>query len=61
VAGEFSPTLAPPPLLDRLAALGGAQSFEALEDKVRAVQAAVRTRFVEVVGPLGDGTQALRR
>jgi len=61
VAGEFSPTLAPPPLLDRLAALGGAQSFEALEDKVRAVQAAVRTRFVDVVGPLGDGTQALRR
>lgn len=61
VAGEFSPAPAPPPLLDRLAALGGAASFEALEEKVRAVQLAVRERFVEIVGPLGDGTQPLRR
>ncbi len=61
VAGEFSPAPAPPPLLDRLAALGGAASLEALEEKVRAVQLAVRERFVEIVGPLGDGTQPLRR
>jgi glutamate-ammonia-ligase adenylyltransferase len=61
VAGEFAPDAAPPPLLERLAALGGAPDFEALEEKVRAVQARVRAAFVQLIGPLGDGSQALRR
>lgn len=61
VAGEFAPDAAPAPLLDRLAVLGGAQDFEALEQKVRTVQAHVRAAFIEIVGPLGDGSQNLRR
>lgn len=61
VAGEFAPEAAPPPLLERLAALGGVANFEALEDKVRDEQARVRALFVQLVGPLGDGSQALRR
>jgi len=61
VAGEFDPSAAPPPLLDRLAGLVGAADFEALEAVVRAQQAAVRADFVQIVGPLGDGSQPLSR
>ncbi|MDZ4693482.1 bifunctional [glutamine synthetase] adenylyltransferase/[glutamine synthetase]-adenylyl-L-tyrosine phosphorylase [Terricaulis sp.] len=61
VAGEFKPDDAPAPLLERLAALGGVPDFEALEAKVRSVQGQVRELFTQIVGPLGDGSQALRR
>lgn len=61
IGGEFSPLEAPPPLLRRLAGLAGEVDFEALEAKVQAVQAAIRADFVEIVGPLGDGKQPLRR
>lgn len=61
IGGEFNPLDAPPPLPPRLAALSGDPDFEALDAKVRAVQAAIRADFIAIVGPLGDGKQPLRR
>ncbi|HYD89200.1 MAG TPA: bifunctional [glutamine synthetase] adenylyltransferase/[glutamine synthetase]-adenylyl-L-tyrosine phosphorylase [Vitreimonas sp.] len=61
IGGEFDAADAPPPLPPRLAALAGAADFEALEAKVRKVQADVRAAFVQIIGPLGDGSQPLRR
>ncbi|MBC7768846.1 MAG: bifunctional [glutamine synthetase] adenylyltransferase/[glutamine synthetase]-adenylyl-L-tyrosine phosphorylase [Phycisphaerales bacterium] len=52
---------APPPLPQRLAALASAPDFETLETLVRDTQAAVRADFLQIVGPLGDGSQPLRR
>ena len=60
MGGEFSLTEAPPPLPGRLAALAGEADIDALEARVRALQGEVRAAFVEIVGPLGDGSQALR-
>lgn len=61
VGAEFDAAEAPPPLPPRLAALAGEADFEALEIRVQMHQAAVRAAFVEIVGPLGDGSQPLRR
>jgi len=61
VSGDFNPADAPPPLPARLAALAGAQDFEGLEYAVRERQAAARAIFLQIVGPVGDGTQPLRR
>lgn len=61
IGGEFNPLDAPPPLPPRLAALSGDPDFEALDAKVRAVQAAIRADFIAIIGPLGDGKQPLRR
>ena len=60
-AGEFDPASAPPPLLNRLAALVDAPDFAAAEATLRALQADVRVDFVEIVGPLGDGSQPVQR
>jgi [glutamine synthetase] adenylyltransferase / [glutamine synthetase]-adenylyl-L-tyrosine phosphorylase len=61
VADEFSPAEASEPLRRRLAACGGDSDFEALEAKVRALQAAVRADFVRLIGLLSDGTAPLNR
>jgi glutamate-ammonia-ligase adenylyltransferase len=61
VAGDFNPTEAPEPLRARLTALAGASDFEALEQRLRMLQMAVRADFVQIVGPLGDGSQSLGR
>jgi glutamate-ammonia-ligase adenylyltransferase len=61
IAGDFEPDEAPPPLRDRLAALLGAPDFTALEAMMRALQAGVRADFVQIVGPLGDGSQPMQR
>jgi glutamate-ammonia-ligase adenylyltransferase len=61
VAGAFDPDQAPPPLRQRLTALLGASDFAALETMMRAIQAAVRADFVQIVGPLGDGSQPVQR
>jgi len=61
VDGEFAPEAAPPPLRQRLASLFKAADFDALESIVRAHQVAVRADFVQIVGPLGDGSQPLKR
>lgn len=61
VSGDFDPGEAPPPLKVRLAGLVGASDMEALEAAVRALQADVRADFIQIVGPLGDGSQPLQR
>lgn len=49
VEGEFEPDSASVGLKRKLAAAGGAKSFEALEEEVRATQAEVRTIFARLV------------
>lgn len=61
IAGDFDPKSAPPPLLQRLAGLLGAADFKAAQAAVRATQAGVRADFVQIVGPLGDGSQPVQR
>ncbi|MGE0741049.1 MAG: bifunctional [glutamine synthetase] adenylyltransferase/[glutamine synthetase]-adenylyl-L-tyrosine phosphorylase [Hyphomonadaceae bacterium] len=61
VQGDFAPDAAPPPLLARVAALLGAADFEGAEAELKALQDSVRADFVQLIGPLGDGSQPLRR
>ncbi len=61
VEGEFNTETAPPPLRARLAAMVGAADAEALEERVRALQQAIRADFVQIVGAPGDGTAAAAR
>lgn len=61
VAGDFKPIDAPEPLRTRLTVLAAVADFEALEGRLRMLQTAVRADFVQIVGPLGDGSQALGR
>jgi [glutamine synthetase] adenylyltransferase / [glutamine synthetase]-adenylyl-L-tyrosine phosphorylase len=56
VSGEFEAEVAP-----RLMSVVGVSDFEALEATVRETQAGVRAKFVQIVGPLGDGSQPLSR
>jgi glutamate-ammonia-ligase adenylyltransferase len=51
----------PTPLKRRLAELGAARDFEAIEQRLREAQTAVRAAFVELIGPLGDGTVSAAR
>ena len=61
IAGDFEPERAPPPLLRRLAGLMGVADFEAAQSMVKAMQTAARADFVQLVGPLGDGSQPVQR
>lgn len=61
VAGEFDADAAVPPPLARLMTIVGVSDLEALEAGIRDVQASVRADFVQIVGPLGDGSQPLNR
>ncbi|WP_135210740.1 bifunctional [glutamine synthetase] adenylyltransferase/[glutamine synthetase]-adenylyl-L-tyrosine phosphorylase [Vitreimonas flagellata] len=56
VSGEFEAEVAP-----RLMTIVGVNDLNALEDAIRTTQAAVRAVFVQIVGPLGDGSQPLSR
>lgn len=56
VSGEFEVEVAP-----RLMSLVNVSDFEALEGAIRDVQGDVRNRFVQIVGPIGDGSQPLGR
>jgi glutamate-ammonia-ligase adenylyltransferase len=60
-SGEFNPETAPPPLRARLAGIGGVDSFEALEARIRTVQQAVRGDFLQIVGAPRDGNGASAR
>lgn len=55
-SGEFVIDVAP-----RLMNLVGVSDLDALEATVRVMQAAVRERFVQIVGVLGDGSRPLGR
>jgi glutamate-ammonia-ligase adenylyltransferase len=55
VAGEFDAAVAPPPLIERLAAIMEAHGADDFEEKVRVLQSEVRAAFVQIVGDLGDG------
>ncbi len=59
--GDFSPEGAPPPLLARLAAIVGANSPDETEERLRALQTAVRQDFLHIVGALGDGNPTSAR
>lgn len=50
VEGEFSPADASPALQAKLASVGDAETFEALEARVRAIQSEVREAFARLVG-----------
>lgn len=58
VVGEFSPETSPAPLLARLAAIAGAEDAGALEARIRMVQQAVRSDFLQIVGASSDGNAA---
>jgi glutamate-ammonia-ligase adenylyltransferase len=55
IAGDLDPESAPPPLLDRLADMVGANGAPWLEERVRFIQAGVRALFVQLVNAPGDG------
>jgi glutamate-ammonia-ligase adenylyltransferase len=61
ITGDFEPERAAPPLLRRLAGLLGVADFEAAQSMVKAMQTAARADFVQLVGPLGDGSQPVQR
>ena len=52
VSGNLAPDEAAKPLLDKIAALVGAENFEAAQARVNALQQAVRTDFEAIVGPV---------
>lgn len=58
---NFSPETAPAPLMARLAAIVGVTDLSQIEVRLLAMQQAVRADFVQIVGPLGDGSAALTR
>jgi glutamate-ammonia-ligase adenylyltransferase len=57
----LDPGLAPAPLQARLAGMADAPSLSAMEARLRELQGMVRADFLNVVGPLGDGSQPLSR
>jgi glutamate-ammonia-ligase adenylyltransferase len=61
VEGDLNPESAPPPLMARLCAIAGVANAAALEERLRAAQAAVRAAFVRILGPIGDGKSAPAR
>lgn len=61
VVSSSAPASWPPPLKARLAQIGGAGDFEALEARLRAVQAEVRQAFVQLIGAPSDGSAAPAR
>jgi [glutamine synthetase] adenylyltransferase / [glutamine synthetase]-adenylyl-L-tyrosine phosphorylase len=61
VGGGVEPETWPPPLKARLAQLGPASDFEALEGRLREVQNEVRSAFVRSIGAPGDGTSGAAR
>ncbi|HRK64241.1 MAG TPA: glutamine-synthetase adenylyltransferase, partial [Terricaulis sp.] len=52
VSGNLTPDEAAKPLLDKIAALVGAENFEAAQARVNALQQAVRADFEAIVGPV---------
>jgi glutamate-ammonia-ligase adenylyltransferase len=61
VVSNSEPASWPAPLKARLAEIGGAADFEALETRLRSVQADVRQAFVQLIGAPGDGSPAPTR
>jgi Lon protease-like protein len=61
VDGDFTPEAAPAPLCARIAALLGAQNAEEAEQRLGAMQQAVRADFVQIIGAPGDGSAPLVR
>ena len=57
VTGEFNPDTAPAPLLARLAGIGGTEGPSALQSRIKMVQQAVRSDFLQIVGAPGDGNR----
>ncbi|MFZ2030187.1 MAG: bifunctional [glutamine synthetase] adenylyltransferase/[glutamine synthetase]-adenylyl-L-tyrosine phosphorylase [Vitreimonas sp.] len=55
VVSSSAPESWPAPLKARLAQIGGAADFEALEARLHGVQAEVRAAFVQLIGAVGDG------
>jgi len=58
VVSSSAPESWPAPLKARLAQIAGAPDFEALEARLRAVQAEVRQVFVQLIGVPSDGSAA---
>ena len=56
VSGDFEAEVAP-----RLMNVVRVRDLDALEAAIREMQTVVRARFVQIVGPLGDGSQPLSR
>ena len=56
VVSSSDPASWPAPLKARLAEIGGAADFEALEAQLRAVQSEGRAAFVQLIGAPGDGS-----
>lgn len=61
MAGDFRLDAAPPPLAVRIANMLGADSVETAEERLLALQEAVRGDFVALVGLPGDGSAPLTR
>jgi|CXWL01.1.fsa_nt_gi glutamate-ammonia-ligase adenylyltransferase len=61
VEGEFGPDQASDALGAKLAQIGQAADFDALQERVLALQSRVRATFVSIVGALPDGTAPLSR
>lgn len=61
VQGDGDLAMAPLSLRERIAAMVGAPSTLELETRVRELQRQVRADFVQIIGPLGDGTATLAR
>jgi [glutamine synthetase] adenylyltransferase / [glutamine synthetase]-adenylyl-L-tyrosine phosphorylase len=59
--GPFEPAGAPEVMLARLAELGGAADFAALEAKLISAEAQVRAAFTRLVGAPGDGKPPAQR
>jgi len=58
VVSSSEPASWPAPLKARLAQIGGVADFEALEARLRAVQAEVRQAFIQLIGAPRDGSAA---
>lgn len=61
VVSNSEPASWPAPLKARLVQIAGVADFEALETRLRTVQADVRQAFVQLIGPPGDGSAAPAR
>jgi glutamate-ammonia-ligase adenylyltransferase len=60
-ADGFDPAQAPEALRLRLAAIAGVADFAELEEMLADSRAMVRAAFVDIVGPMGDGSAPLAR
>ncbi len=61
VGGDVDVSAAPNGLKARLAVLIGQPNFAAAEDALRLTLAQTRADFIALIGPVGDGAQALKR